>query len=238
MLPAMSDMPDTPDTGARAVDGAGPRIVPRRALDQGAVVVRRRHLEEVDRARRARDAAEQEARDILDRAQHEAAQERSRGYSEGLAQARQEAAIYAVTLRAEAIGLRAEAGDRLIRLAVELAQRVVHHELRTSPDAVEGLARAALAQVRWCQRITLRLHPDDARSLEAANPRLAELLDPSAELRLEVDPTLDRGACLVETEAGDLDASVSVQLAALEQALLDEGEPPLTPDAPAGAPHE
>ncbi len=206
-------------------------------------MVHRRRLEELDRVRRATEAAEQEARGILEEARREAVRERTRGYQEGLVQARQEAAVQAVALRAEAMLLRAEAGDRLIRLAVELAQRVLHQELHTAPDAVEGLARAALAQVSWCQRITLRLHPDDARALEAANPRLTEGLDPGAELRLEADPTLDYGDCLVETESGDLDASVKVQLAALEQALLAEGATPLPPDAPSadapsGDPHE
>ncbi len=232
MLPAMADTPD------RTVDESGARIVPGRVLDSEAVVVRRRQFEELDRARRGVGAAEQEARDILERSRQEAVQERSRGYAEGMAQARQEAVEGAVALRAEAIRLRAEAGDRLIRLAVELAQRVLHRELRTSPEAVEDLASAALAQVSWCQRITLRLHPDDARSLEAAHPRLAAQLDPGAELRLETDPTLARGACLVETEAGDVDASVEVQLAALERALLDDGALGLPKDVPTGAPHE
>lgn len=232
MLPPM---PDTPDRGAGR---SGARLVPGRVLDQGGVVVRRRHLEELDLARRAVAAAEQEARDILEKARLEGAQERSRGYEEGLAQARQEAATQMVALRAEATRLRAEAGDRLIRLAVDLAGRVLHHELRTAPDAMEGLARAALAQVSWCRHITLRLHPDDAQALAAANPRLAEALDPGAELRLETDPTLAKGACLVETEAGNVDGSVQVQLAALERALLAEDAGPPPPDDPPGDPHD
>jgi flagellar biosynthesis/type III secretory pathway protein FliH len=233
-------LPDMADSRNSAVDGSEVRIVPGRVLDSEAVVVRRRQLEELDLARRAVDAADQESRDILEKSRQEAHQERARGYEEGLAKARQEVAVEAVALRAEAVRLRAEAGDRLIRLAVELARRVLHHELHTAPDAVEGLARDALAQVSWCQRITLRLHPDDAHSLEATQPRLAEGLDPGAELRLETDPALPRGACLVETEAGDVDASVEVQLAALERALLGEGSEPLppTPGDPSGVPHE
>jgi len=232
MLPPMADTPD------HAEERPGARLVPGRVLDQGGVVVRRRHLEELDLARRAVAATEQEAREILDRARLEAAQERSRGFQEGLAQARQEAAVQRVALRAEAARLRAEAGDRLIRLAVELAGRVVHHELRTAPDAVEGLARAALTQVTWCRRITLRLHPDDAQGLSEALPRLAEALDPGAELRLKTDATLARGACLVETEAGDVDGSVQVQLAALERALLAQDAQSHPLDDPPGDPHD
>jgi flagellar biosynthesis/type III secretory pathway protein FliH len=49
------------------------------------------------------------------------------------------------------------------------------------------------------------------------------------ELKLEGDPEVERGGCLVESEAGILDASLSTQLAALDRALLkgaaDESEP-------------
>jgi len=201
-------------------------------------VVRKRQLEELDLARRAVATARQEAREMLDQARNQAAQERSRGYQEGLARAQAEAAGAAVALRVEATRLRAEAGDRLIRLAVQLAGQVVHHELRTAPEALEDIARAALAQVSWCQRITLRLHPDDAQHLSAAQPRLAEALDAGTELRLETDPTLAPGACLVETEAGAVDASVQVQLAALERALLADDAVPSPVEPQPGDSHE
>lgn len=221
-----------PDKGDRKTDGTRARVVPGSVLDRGGAVVRRRQLEELDRARRDLAAAEASARELLVEARHEAEQQRALGYEAGLAQAREETAMAAVALRAEATRVRAEAGDRLIRLAVELAQQVLHQELRTAPDAVESIARSALAEVSWCQQITLRLNPDDARNLAEAKPRLAEALDPGTELRLETDPTLAPGACVVETEAGNVDASVEVQLAALERALLADSTAPPTSDAP------
>lgn len=198
------------------------RILPGRVLDAGGAVAKRRHLEELDRARRAVIDAQQEARALLEQARTASAAERERGYAEGLAQARESSAVQTVALRAEAVRLRAEAGDRLIRLAVELAERILRRELRQHPDSIEDLARAALSEVAWCQQITLRLHPDDAQRLTTAQPRLAAALDPGAELRLEADPKLSPGACVVETESGDVDASVEVQLAALERALVGE----------------
>ncbi len=200
----------------------GARIVPGAVLKEGGVVVRRRSLEELDRGRRAVTDAEQRARSILEKAHTEADTERERGYAEGLARAREQNAAQAVALRAEAVKMRADAGERLIRLAVELTQRVLHRELQLRPDTIEELAKSALAQVSWCRQVTLRLHPDDVQRLSAAHPGLVETLDPGAELRLEPDPELRPGDCLVETEAGDVNASVPVQLAALQRALLEE----------------
>ncbi len=198
------------------------QVVPGHVLDRGGVVVRRPELEELSEARRAIATAREEARSILASAEAEAEKARLRGYEDGLARARQEAAAAAVALRAEALRLRAEAGERLVRLAVDLARRVLKEELRQHPEALESLARGALSQVSWCQRVTLRLHPEDADRLRSAAPDLAQAMTPGAELRLEPDETLAPGSCLVETEAGELDGSVEVQLAALQEALLAE----------------
>lgn len=210
------------DDGGQLSDHRQARVVPGRVLEPEGAVVRRRELEELDMARRGVASAKAEARALLAQAREEATAERERGYAEGLEGARRSAAAQQVALRAEAVRLRAEAGERLIRLGTELARQVLHRELQLTPDALEQLARAALAEVSWCQRVTLKLHPEDAAGLAATHPRLAEALDPGAELRLESDPELTRGSCLVETESGDVDASVEVQLAALEAALLGE----------------
>ena len=201
------------------------RIIQGDVVGQGAVVIRQDAFEPITLADRAVAAAAAQAEEILARARQDAEHARLQGYAEGYAQGTQEAAKLALAVRQEAVQMRSRAGDRLVRLGVDLARRVIGQELTLSPEVIVGLARRALSEVSWCRRAVLRLHPEDARSLQLACPNLASLLDNGAELTLLADDRLGRGACLVETASGEVDGSVELQLAALEQALLGEPSP-------------
>ncbi|MFH2009749.1 MAG: FliH/SctL family protein [bacterium] len=196
-----------------------------KVLAKSAVVLRRDELEAHEGAARILGSARREARELLAQARSEAERLASRARAEGLAEGRQQAVTLTVAARAEAARMRQEAGARLIRLAVELARKVLEQELRASPDALGALARQTLAEVHWYPRVTLRLHPEDARTLRDVHPGLADALDDGAELILEEDEQLPRGSCQAETESGLVDGSVDVQLAALERALLADAAP-------------
>lgn len=111
-----------------------------------------------------------------------------------------------------------EAEDDVVRLAIAIARRVLNRELTIDPEALLGLARAALDRIdaRELQRVLV--HPADQKLLDA---ELKKLCLPK---RIEVvaDTALERGAALFETTRGTLDASVSTQLNEIERGLADK----------------
>ncbi len=202
------------------------RSIQAAVLSPTAERIRPDPFEQIGAARRAVGRAEQEAAQILSDAREEAKALRQEAREEGTAEGRRAVAAAELALRAEAVRLREEAGDRLVRLAVTLARQVLDHELNSDPAAILRLVRRAVAQVSWAPRARVRLHPEEARRLGEAYPQLSATAAGGAELEIRADDSLSPGDCLVETESGEVDGSVRARLADLERALarsLTEG---------------
>jgi flagellar biosynthesis/type III secretory pathway protein FliH len=106
-------------------------------------------------------------------------------------------------------------------IALDVAGKLLGRELASREDAVVDLAARALAGARERREVTLRVHPDDARAVRAAEGALAAILA-RAPLAVREDSGVARGGAVVETEAGSIDASVETQLAELARALEEE----------------
>jgi len=117
--------------------------------------------------------------------------------------------------RAEALR-RAEADT--VRLAIEIARRVVHRELSVDPGALGGLIKAALEKLINHEILKVRVHP----GLEKI---LAEYLARDLKGRtveIAVDASQAPGGVIFEIARGSLDASVDTQLREIERGLIDE----------------
>ncbi len=142
----------------------------------------------------ARQALEQPIKEALSRLAHQLEQ---------LAQVRQH--------------LRHTAEQDLVKLAIEIARRILRRELATDPSAILGLVKAALERVAARDVLRVRSHPEDARTIETC---FGDLGMPE---RIEVvaDQNLERGAVILETTRGQLDASVETQLQEIERGFAD-----------------
>ncbi len=107
----------------------------------------------------------------------------------------------------------------LLRLALEIARRVVHRELRVEAEAVDALLRYALEKAREHEIHRLRVHPAQKERVRAALERLGH-----PEVQVAADPGLEPGAAVFATNRGNLDASVETQLREIEQGLTDRFE--------------
>ena len=113
--------------------------------------------------------------------------------------------------------MRREAEADLLRLALEIARRVLRREMAVDPDAIRGLVLAALEKLQGQEIARVRVHPSHARPV-------SELLRKSgAGQAVEViaDASREPGAVIFESERGNLDASVDAQLREIERGLAD-----------------
>ena len=103
------------------------------------------------------------------------------------------------------------------RVATELARQVVRSELSTRPALVVQVAREAVNAVLMSARhISVQVHPDDhALVAQGCDEALA-----ARGARLVSQPSMARGGCRVESDAGVIDARVAVRWA---QAILSLG---------------
>ncbi len=156
--------------------------------------------------------ARSEAERILEQARSEAERILDQARQEGLERAREEAATLLLSARRERDRILTSAREDVARVAVLAAERIVAAELALSPERVRDIVERALQPTRRAERVTLRVHPEDAELLERLPPNV----------EVVPDPALQRGGCLVSSERGEVDARIEVQLQALREALLGE----------------
>src|SRR5438876_8389477 len=113
--------------------------------------------------------------------------------------------------------LRHQAEGDVMRLAVAIARRVLRRELTVDPQAIQGLLKAALAQIQVQEVNRVRVHPEHEAAVRAC------LASCGSGTRIEVvgDTGRELGADLFETDRGNLDASVETQLQEIERGLAD-----------------
>ena len=123
----------------------------------------------------------------------------------------------AASTRAETIR-RAEADT--VRLAIEIARRVLHREVSVDPSALEGLIKAALEKLQNQEVHRVRVHPDQERLVRACLDQTGR----GQAVEVVVDPVQPRGGVVFEIGRGALDASLDTQLAEIERGLVDQLE--------------
>ncbi len=113
--------------------------------------------------------------------------------------------------------LRREAEQDVIRLASAMARRILRRELSIDPEAISGLLKTAFERLDMREASRIRIRPEDRETIAAC---LARIGGPS---RIEIipDSTLERGAFLLESDRGQLDASVETQLDEIERGFAD-----------------
>jgi flagellar assembly protein FliH len=112
---------------------------------------------------------------------------------------------------------RRDSEPELVKLALAVARKILRRELTVDPHSLLGILRAALETINQAEVLSIRVAPEDAASLSG---RLENLGLPD---RMEVIPdrTLERGALVLETKRGQIDASVATQLAEIENGFAD-----------------
>jgi flagellar assembly protein FliH len=112
-----------------------------------------------------------------------------------------------------------EAEADLLRLALAIAQRVLHRELNIDPTALQALVKLSLDRLGRQEQVRVRVNPSLADSVRAILGKLA-----SHPPDVAPDSALEAGGLIFETARGQLDASISSQLDEIERGLIDHLE--------------
>jgi flagellar biosynthesis/type III secretory pathway protein FliH len=115
---------------------------------------------------------------------------------------------------------RAQLDVDLTALATAVAAAILEREVALDPTFIEGRVLRALKLAGPASaRIVVRLHPDDAASVEPRS--LAEPGSESNRVTIEPDSTMRRGDCVVETPTRLVDGRLESALLTLADALRD-----------------
>lgn len=107
---------------------------------------------------------------------------------------------------------------QVVQLALEIARRILRHEVQADHDLLCAMARVALDRIGDASPATVRLNPEDYHTITARHGGAWA----GNHVTVVADPAIGRGGCMVESSLGFVDAGVESQFRVLEQALLSD----------------
>ncbi len=111
--------------------------------------------------------------------------------------------------------LREEAESDVVQLSLAIARRILHRELSLEPEAIQALVQVALDRLAKQEIYRVHIHPAQEQAVRAA------LAVHHSAVEVAVDPRLEVGALMFETNRGKMDASVAAQFEEIERGLTD-----------------
>ena len=112
----------------------------------------------------------------------------------------------------------AQVEKEVVRLALAIAERILHREAQMDPLFLSGVVRVALGQLAESTEVRLRV-PLKEQEMWAEMLRLMPNLPLRPELK--VDERMNAGDCTIETHLGSVDIGVRAQLAEIERGFFD-----------------
>ena len=188
-----------------------PRIAPERTVLRAA-----EHAAFRDAHGLLADARAQ-AQAIVARSQAAYEEHCARGYQDGLEQARLDQAEKMIESVSRTVDYFAKVEVDMVELVLGAVRKIV--DGYDDREKVLIVVRNVLAVVRNQKQMTLRLHADDVAVVRQKVNELLAAYPGVGYLDIVADERLGRGACILESEIGMVEASLAGQLQALRSAF-------------------
>ena len=150
----------------------------------------------------------------------------SEGYQEGRAQADEEGAkiVNEATdsLDKMAGALRqavSQNEENLLKLAIGIAEKILHDEIAMRPDTVLSTLDEALMKVSDLEEVIVKVNPEDLPTVQAQEEAFRDRLKSVRKVEFTSSPKIQRGGVLIETGSGTVDAQIKTQLSVLQEAF-------------------
>lgn len=133
-------------------------------------------------------------------------------------------------LRTEMDGMAAQIADaraelwarqepEMVALALDIARQVIKTEVTQNPEVVRALIANAVRRITDKDNVRVRVSVADAPRVKEMRQDLMELMDGLRHLEIVDDRRVGEGGCVIETNAGTIDAKIETQLAEVARAL-------------------
>ena len=186
-------------------------------LDPAARVLRAADLAVLVQAQEVLDNAHAQAQAIVAGAQEAFEAERRRGYEDGKQEALLDQAEKMIETVSRTIDYFAGVENEMVDLVMAAVRKVM--DGFDDREKVMAVVRNALAVVRNQKQMTMRLHPGDVDTVRERINDILAAYPGVGYLDLVGDARLARGACILESEIGMVEASLEGQLEALRGAF-------------------
>jgi type III secretion protein L len=137
------------------------------------------------------------------------------GFQEGLKSLNEHILALDVELKA----IREDVHKKILPLALKAARKIVGEELKLHPDRIVDIVMTALKPVTQHRKIIIYTNRSDIEALEKEKPKLKKMFEHLESFSLQERSDIETGGCMIETEAGIINAQLENQWRALESAF-------------------
>jgi type III secretion protein L len=137
------------------------------------------------------------------------------GFQEGLVSLNK----HLFTLDEELKKLREDIQKKMLPLAVKAARKIIGEELRVHPDRIVDIVLTSLKPVTQHRKIVIYVNKADLQMLEENKSRIKKIFERLENLSIQERSDIEPGGCMIETEAGIINAQLENQWRALESAF-------------------
>lgn len=121
----------------------------------------------------------------------------------------------ALTVKEEAIAqyneMLVQAEPEIMELVIDICSKVLNQKI-VEDEYIVGLIKMALEKCSYTTDVVLRVSEEDYDYVVMEKDRILVLCETVDEIEVKMDRSLTRGACVIESPAGTIDASVQIQL--------------------------
>ena len=115
--------------------------------------------------------------------------------------------------------IKKEIESEIVSLVLECSKKIVGKELKTSKATVVKVVKEALKPVSDHESITIFVSKEDFPTVEKQKASLKKQLEYTTSFSIQPRTDIDPGGCVIETEAGIINAQLDVLWKSLEIAL-------------------
>lgn len=140
---------------------------------------------------------------------------KEKGFQEGL----ESLNAHIIHVDAELKRLRHEMMQMVLPIALKAAKKIVNKELELYPDTIVDIVLQAISSVAQHRKVIIYVSKQDKAALDAKKPKIRKILEHVESLTILEKTDLAPGGCIIQTEAGMINASIENQWKALERAF-------------------
>lgn len=163
----------------------------------------------------AQDAVDKYRQEVAEECERLKAQAQQEGFQEGFAQWAQHLA----ELESEIQNVNRATEKMIIPVALKAAKKILGREIELSDQAVVDIVASKLKAVKQAKQVVIHVAPIDYPKIEANRHNLAQLFEKLESLSIRPNEEVRQGGCIIETEAGIINAQLDKQWEILEHAF-------------------
>lgn len=183
-------------------------------LDTVSKVIKADDFWQYQQAREMMSSAREKRDHIIDAALAGFEAEQVRGYRQGRDEARQEQAQKMIGVISQTVDYFSKIEAQMVDLVLDAVRRIIDDF--DDREKVLKVVRNALIMVRNQRQILIRVHPVNLAEIKLQVNDLKQSFPGIEQMEVSADVSLDKDACVIESDMGQVEASMSGQMEALK----------------------